>query len=309
MKRKASRSPEVPADTPQTKGQTLCPLTGREAEFSALTGILSASPSSLPSSVFVFGAPQSGKSELVNAVLEGQGHNLTSAVTSCNRGAIHPKLIFEDILAQLEGHGQTRNPEKGYAAPFKIDLFAEFVAHLTSRAGEILKADKTRGLVIVLKNAEKLRELDFNLLPGFLRLRDLAGGDLNVCVILISRVTWNKYQIPSDLTPPLPFFVPQYSKTQLVNIISKVLFDSQSDGGGGYKIEEAMEHDGDDENKRPGKLSIHFFENYVTYIIGESLCILCSGTCGTNVRMAERSKAPDSREIFTLVGMSILVLS
>ena len=44
------------------------------------------------------------------------------------------------------------------------------------------------GVIIALKNAERLRDMDGNLLPGFLRLRELTR--LPVCVLLISKIAW-----------------------------------------------------------------------------------------------------------------------
>ena len=44
------------------------------------------------------------------------------------------------------------------------------------------------GVIIALKNAERLRDMDGNLLPGFLRMRELTR--LPVCVLLISKIAW-----------------------------------------------------------------------------------------------------------------------
>ena len=61
--------------------------------------------------------------------------------------------------------------------------------------------------MLVLRKAEKLRELDANLLPGLLRLRELVGGlesingvnGLNVCVVLLSCVAADRFHVAQGL--------------------------------------------------------------------------------------------------------------
>jgi len=52
----------------------------------------------------------------------------------------------------------------------KCDAFGDLVECLReeSRSAKV-------GMVLILKNAEKLRDLDANLLPGFMRLQELTG--------------------------------------------------------------------------------------------------------------------------------------
>ena len=67
-----------------------------------------------------------------------------------------------------------------------VASLSDLVKFLKERYGDSNGSGK--GVIIALKNAERLRDMDANLLPGFLRLRELAR--LPVCVLLISKIAW-----------------------------------------------------------------------------------------------------------------------
>ena len=66
---------------------------------------------------------------------------------------------------------------------------SDLVKFLKERFGDCNGGGK--GVIIALKNAERLRDMDANLLPGFLRLRELTR--LPVCVLLISKIAWEAF--------------------------------------------------------------------------------------------------------------------
>ena len=65
---------------------------------------------------------------------------------------------------------------------------ADLVKFLKERFGD---GGNDGGVIIALKNAERLRDMDANLLPGFLRLKELTR--LPVCVLLISKIAWEVF--------------------------------------------------------------------------------------------------------------------
>ena len=65
---------------------------------------------------------------------------------------------------------------------------ADLVKFLKERFGGGGGGGGGGGVIIALKNAERLRDMDGNLLPGFLRMRELTR--LPVCVLLISKIAW-----------------------------------------------------------------------------------------------------------------------
>ncbi|MGH0160529.1 UNVERIFIED_CONTAM: hypothetical protein FKN15_039007 [Acipenser sinensis] len=70
----------------------------------------------------------------------------------------------------------------------------------------------------VLDRAEALRDMDANLLSGFLRLQELVGG--NVTVIFLSEIVWEKFRPNTGCFEPLIICFPDYSKAELQQILS-----------------------------------------------------------------------------------------
>lgn len=71
----------------------------------------------------------------------------------------------------------------------------------------------------VLDNAEQLREMDANLLPGFLRFQELA--ETNVTVIFISEIVWEKFRPNTGCFEPLTLYFPDYSIDDILKILSR----------------------------------------------------------------------------------------
>ncbi|XP_060100689.1 origin recognition complex subunit 5 isoform X2 [Heteronotia binoei] len=70
----------------------------------------------------------------------------------------------------------------------------------------------------VLDNAEQLREMEANILPGFLRLKELT--DQNVTVILLSDIVWELLRPNTGCLEPMPLYFPDYSIGHLQKILS-----------------------------------------------------------------------------------------
>ncbi len=77
------------------------------------------------------------------------------------------RCIFECLLSQLLC--VSRMADCAYSSPVKCDTLVDFVEILAEELG-----DEQCRIVVVLRNCEILRELDSNLLPGFLRLQELT---------------------------------------------------------------------------------------------------------------------------------------
>ena len=62
---------------------------------------------------------------------------------------------------------------------------------------------------IVLDKAEKRRDIQENFLPTFLRLQELTH--LNICVVLLSQIVWEKLQVDTGFYKPyiIPFLTIQ----------------------------------------------------------------------------------------------------
>ena len=131
-------------------------MLGREEEFEMLKVLMTSSAQF--SSILMVGPPKSGKTSLIQEVVKCLPASETKyAQVSCLSATIRTADIFENVLKQMEGEEAVEN---------SCTSFADFV-------NRMIKISSKR-MVIVLKNADRLRSLDANLLPGLMKLNELT---------------------------------------------------------------------------------------------------------------------------------------
>ncbi|GFG32810.1 hypothetical protein Cfor_06319 [Coptotermes formosanus] len=164
----------------------------------------------LPPAVFVFGHTATGKTLVVTRILEN--FQYIHAVVNCVE-CYMPQLLFEPILNKIHGHELSST--KKYAPYTNCDNMMDFVSCLRNSG---IMAQKNKPCIIVLDKCEKLRDMDANLLPAFLRLQELTKLP-NLCVFLLSDVVWEKFRIREGFQEPIQIHFPQYTKDELVEIL------------------------------------------------------------------------------------------
>lgn len=123
------------------------------------------------------------------------------------------RLIFEHVLYQL----QDSDREDDLNASPKCDNMTDFLRYLKHYLLSKELTDET--FYIVLDKAERLRDIEANALPAFLRLQELT--QLNICVILLSQIVWEKFQVGTGFYEPIVIHFPDYSKTELLQIMAR----------------------------------------------------------------------------------------
>ncbi|XP_001624329.2 origin recognition complex subunit 5 [Nematostella vectensis] len=179
----------------------------RETQIGKLISLFGGKESVPCPAIFVYGHTATGKSLVVKTllkVLELQ-HVLVNCV-ECFTG----RLLYEHILYQLEDIDDGTD-----LFPPRCENVAEFLRLLKLKATKLNLEKET--LYIVLDKAERLRDMDANVLAGFLRLQELAG--LNFCVILLSEITWEKFFTGTGFLDPITVHFPDYSKSELQKIM------------------------------------------------------------------------------------------
>ena len=129
------------------------------------------------------------------------------AMVSCLGASIRLADVFEEILKQ-----------------FGIDEPCTSFADFTNKLNRIGDSKK---IIITLKNAERLRSLDAQLLPGFMKLGQLIHNK-QVTVILISKFPWSKWKLSQQLAavPPVQVFVAPYNKDQLGHLLHELFLSN-----------------------------------------------------------------------------------
>ncbi|KAK4875048.1 hypothetical protein RN001_011470, partial [Aquatica leii] len=150
----------------------------------------------------------SGKSAVVTALLNGL--NIRTAFINLVE-CYSSKILFESILNQLSEYKVDVFKAQPYA---RCDNIMEFIFNLKKCYEEI---DLNR-CVIVLDKAERLRNMDSNLLAAFMRLRELS--EVSISVIFISEIVFEKYYCRNGGTTLIKLHFPQYTKDELIEILA-----------------------------------------------------------------------------------------
>ncbi|XP_078275824.1 origin recognition complex subunit 5 [Rhinoraja longicauda] len=162
-------------------------------------------------SFFVYGHTATGKTYVIQTLLETC--KFPHVIVNCVE-CFSSRMLFEQILNQLQGNWLSSENE---CIPYlRCNTLNEFVLRFKQVVREQNLLNQT--VYIVLDNAEQLREMDANLLPGFLRFQELA--ETNVTVIFISEIVWEKFRPNTGCFEPLTLYFPDYSKDDILKILS-----------------------------------------------------------------------------------------
>uniref|UniRef100_A0A182JTK1 Origin recognition complex subunit 5 n=1 Tax=Anopheles christyi TaxID=43041 RepID=A0A182JTK1_9DIPT len=164
-----------------------------------------------PPALYIYGQSSTGKCAILREVFRqwpGEDEGLRCAhlnAISCYTN----KILFETIARQLEGAKLSQS--NNYSSDGKLEYAKDFLAALRQRL------DSDRSYVIVLRNAERLRDMAHNLLPLFLQLPEATG--LNISVVMVSSLPFEKFYTKTGLPPLLKLFVPEYTRAEMQRIL------------------------------------------------------------------------------------------
>mmetsp|Transcript_42329 Transcript_42329/g.68644 ORF Transcript_42329/g.68644 Transcript_42329/m.68644 type:complete len:342 (-) Transcript_42329:270-1295(-) len=126
--------------------------------------------------------------------------------------------MYEGLLHRLCAYWGDRKQLRDRGMLKRCDTTEKFITCLRS----LCSSDETTYLVI--DKAERLREMDSNVLPALLRLDQLEGS--NIRIILISEIIWGNFHSGVSTVQPIQVEFKSYSKEELVEILSR---ESQED--------------------------------------------------------------------------------
>ncbi|KAJ8915068.1 hypothetical protein NQ315_014323 [Exocentrus adspersus] len=162
----------------------------RDTQIEQLYNLFAYKDEPFVESVYIYGGPSTGKSIVVTTLLEKLEikHavvNLIECYTS--------KILFESILNKFSGHKiDPRNPSP-YA---KCDNLMDFIFNLQ----KLSEVEDLENSILVLDKAEELRNMDFNLLAGFLRLKELSAISISKNFVKYCQPIINKEHTINDST-------------------------------------------------------------------------------------------------------------
>ncbi|XP_067620341.1 origin recognition complex subunit 5 [Eurosta solidaginis] len=181
----------------------------RRKIIKTLTDLVGHSEEILPSAIHIYGHSGTGKTSLLKYFLKeaicGNNNTFSVAFVNCVENYT-PKILFENILDLL-----CYNSDKEHAV--KSEHLKDFVEQLCQ-----LHTNPNAHYIIALDNAERLRDMDANVLPSLLRMQQLSG--LNLCVILITQIPLEKFYCKTSIDDPVVVYFPQYTKSETIEILT-----------------------------------------------------------------------------------------
>ncbi|XP_029472133.1 origin recognition complex subunit 5 isoform X2 [Rhinatrema bivittatum] len=162
-------------------------------------------------SIFIYGHRATGKTYVMHTLLKVL--ELPHVIVNCIE-CFTSRLLFEEILSQMNSHCSAM--EREFSSHECCDTFNDFVRLYKQATLEQDLQNET--VYIVLDKAERLREMEVNLLAGFQRLQELTG--CNVTVLFLSEIVWEKFRPNTGCFEPLTLYFPGYNKGELQRILS-----------------------------------------------------------------------------------------
>lgn len=180
---------------------------GRKYQIQQLCNLFGYKNETFVDCVYIYGPSSTGKSSIVTSVLDNLGiQHVRINLIEC----YSPKILFESILNQLSGHKVDSFKGLPYA---KCDNIMDFIFNLKKCASEV----DLNNTVIVLDKAERLRNMEYNLLPSFLKFQEIS--QLPISVILVSEIMFEKYYSKFVVDEPIKVYFPQYTQDELLEIL------------------------------------------------------------------------------------------
>lgn len=184
-------------------GKIIC----RKKVIMQLYSLIGYSDEPMPYSIFIYGHVATGKSLIVQDMLSYLKYNV--AIINCIEH-VNNRYIFDYILSDLSLNFNNLSTNK--QTYYKCDNFLDFIINLK----EIFIKD-TRPIIIVLDKCDKLRDNDVNLLSAFSKLKELSN--VNVCVIFISDIVWEKFCTKISIYNPIKIYFSQYTRNEFIEIL------------------------------------------------------------------------------------------
>lgn len=181
---------------------------GRESYLKELLQLFGNESHSFPASVFIGGASGTGKTATLLRFLDHM--QISYAYIDCIE-CYTSKMYYEAIVNSLSGH--QLSPNNNYENYANCDSAEDFVDTLNGM-------DPNKSYVVVLKNFDRLHEIEANILPIMMRL-DQFAPTINISSILIASQTLLNYVGKQGLVPTITIQCDQYGKDDLLKILMK----------------------------------------------------------------------------------------
>lgn len=170
----------------------------RENQLNDLFNLFGDDNEPLPCSIFISGSMATGKTLCLQTVLNYLSYK--HVFVDCIE-CYSSKIMFENILSALNDENED----------VKCENLMDFINCLNRLQNNY------EPIVIVFDRVERLRNMDQNLLPVLLKLREFCK--LNICTILVTHLIFENFNFKFGVREPIKLYFPNYNKEELFRII------------------------------------------------------------------------------------------
>lgn len=158
----------------------------------------------LPDCLYLYGQKSVGKSFFLQKFLKK--HKWLKSVIINTSECYNSRILFETIINTFNDHHPSE--ENAYTSFGKVDSIEDFLSELSNM-------NSVESYAVVIENAEKLRDMEFNIFPVFSKLPEFTG--LNIICIFVSHLAYEKLGSPANI---IEIHVPDFTKDDIVSILS-----------------------------------------------------------------------------------------
>ncbi|EDW75780.1 uncharacterized protein Dwil_GK15120 [Drosophila willistoni] len=184
----------------------------RESAINTLAELIGDSREAYPAAIHLFGHSGTGKTALTKAFFKQCQRQQHVRIAQLNAIECYTtKILLEYVLDALA-------PSQDEGDAVRADNMLEFVEKLRQWHDQNDGDGDSQAFLIAVDNAERLRDMDANVLPVLLRLQQLTS--LNLCVVLLSQLPFEKFYNKTGLSEVISLHLPQYNKAETQRILS-----------------------------------------------------------------------------------------
>lgn len=159
-----------------------------------------------PDCIYLFGQKAVGKSLCLKKFFDKNRSWLNSVVVHLAE-CYTSKILFETIINAFRDHEPSEENE--YLSYGRMDSIEDFLVELS-------ELDEEKSYVIAVEEAERLRDMEFNLLPVLMKLQEYTG--LNITCILVSHLAFDKIDASANV---IQIHVPDHTKADIISILAQ----------------------------------------------------------------------------------------
>lgn len=187
----------------EIKNKIIC----RNNIIAELYSLIGTANEPMPHSIFINGQMATGKSLIVQSLLDHLKYNVSYINCMEHLGSKH---MYNYILSDLTM--SIKEVSSDILSKHNCDNMVDFIYALKR-----IPCNNERPIILVFDKFHRMRDFDVNFMPAISRLRELSG--INLCTIFISEISLTRFHTKIGMLESIKIYFPQYTKEELTQLL------------------------------------------------------------------------------------------